>query len=56
MAGNLRVKEVWVPPREQGVRTERFVICHNPEAAERDKAVRERLIAHVERFIGGSDA
>jgi len=56
VAGNLRVKEVWVPPREQGARAERFVICHNPEAAERDKAVRHRLIAHLEGLIGGSDA
>jgi hypothetical protein len=38
VGGNLRVKEAWVPPREQGVRAERFVICHNPEAAARDKA------------------
>jgi hypothetical protein len=36
VAGNLRVKEVWVPAKEDGVRAERFVICHNPEAAERD--------------------
>ena len=42
--------------REQGVRAERFVICHNPETAERDKAVRGRLIAHLEGLIGGSDA
>ena len=56
VAGNLRVKEVWVPARADGVRAERFVICHNPEAAERDKAVRERLVAHLERLIDGSDA
>jgi DDE family transposase len=56
VAGNLRVNEVWVPPREQGARAERFVICHNPEAAGRDKAVRHRLIAHLEGLIGGSDA
>ena len=56
VAGNLRVKEVWVPPRENGVRAERFVICHNPEAAERDAAVRERLVAHLQGLIDGSDA
>jgi hypothetical protein len=29
------------------VRAERFVVCHNPEQAERDAAVRGRLIAHL---------
>jgi IS4 transposase len=53
VAGNLRVKEVWVPPREAGVRAERFVICHNPE---RDRLVRERLVAHLAEMIAGSDA
>ena len=38
VAGNLRVKEVWVPPRDAGARAERFVVCHNPEQAERDQA------------------
>ena len=47
VAGNLRVKEVWVPAREQGARAERFVICHNPETAERDQAVREQLVTHL---------
>ena len=56
VAGNLRVKEVWVPARADGVRAERFVTCHNPEAAERDKAVRGRLVAHLEGLIDGSDA
>jgi hypothetical protein len=55
VAGNLRVKEAWVPPRAAGVRAERFVICHNPEQAERDRLVRDRLIAHLEGLIGGSD-
>jgi Transposase DDE domain len=58
VAGNLRVKEVWVSPgggSEDGTRTERFVVCHNPEAAARDSAVRDRLIAHLEALIAGSD-
>jgi hypothetical protein len=58
VAGNLRVKEVWVSPgggREDGTRTERFVVCHNPEAAAREAAVRERLIEHLEGLIDGSD-
>ena len=38
------------------MRAERFVICHNPEAAERDRTVRERLVAHLSGLIDGSDA
>jgi Transposase DDE domain len=57
--GNLRVKEVWVSPgggNQDGIRTERFVVCHNPEAAARDAAVRDRLIEHLQGLIVGSDA
>jgi Transposase DDE domain len=56
VAGNLRVKEAWVPAKDAGQRAERFAVCHNPEQAERDRAVRERLIAHLEDLIDGSDA
>jgi hypothetical protein len=59
VADNLRVKEAWVAPggvTNEGARAERFVVCHNPEAAERDEAVRERLIEHLEGLIAGSDA
>ena len=56
VAGNLRVKEVWVPSRDAGERAERFVVCHNPEQAERDRLVRGRLVTHLEGLIGGSDA
>jgi hypothetical protein len=58
VAGNLRVKEVRVSPGggdADGVRAERFVVCHNPEAADRDAAVRERLLAHLAELIEGSD-
>ena len=34
----------------------RFAVCHNPGQADRDRAVRERLIAHLEQLIDGSDA
>ncbi len=34
----------------------RFVVCHNPEQADRDAAVRANLIAHLEQLIDGSDA
>ena len=49
VAENLRVKEVKVGEHE------RFVVCHNPDAAERDAATRERLIARLEAMIDGSD-
>jgi hypothetical protein len=60
VAGNLRVKEVAVAPGGQGdgddgARTQRFVVCHNPEQADRDAAVRDRLVAHLESLIAGSD-
>jgi hypothetical protein len=49
-AGNLRVKEVRI------AEDERFVICHNPDGAERDAATRARLIAQLKELIGRSDA
>ena len=42
VADNLRVKDVRVAPgggRADGARAERFVVCHNPDAADRDAAV-----------------
>ncbi len=56
VAGNLRVKEVWVPPRDAGQRAERFVVCHNPEQAWRDRLVRDRLVAHLQALTEGSEA
>ena len=49
-AENLRVKEVRI------AEDERFVICHNPEAAERDAAIRARMIAQLKEAIDDSDA
>lgn len=49
VADNLQVKEVNIGADD------RFVICFNPEAAERDAAVRERLIAQLTGMIDGSD-
>jgi hypothetical protein len=49
LAGNLRVKEVRIADEE------RFVICHNPEAAERDAAVRARMLAQLTETIDGTD-
>jgi hypothetical protein len=61
VAGNLRVKEVAVAPGghgdgDDGARAQRFVVCHNPEQAERDAAVRQQLVAHLESLIAGSDS
>ncbi len=50
VAENLRVKEVRI------AEDERFVICHNPEGAERDAAIRARMIAQLKEMIDGSDA
>jgi len=47
---NLRVKEVKVSE------TERFIICHNPAAADRDATIRQRLIDRLQALIDGSDA
>jgi IS4 transposase len=49
VAGNLRVKEVKISEAE------RFIICHNPEAAERDAHVRERLVAQLTELIAATD-
>jgi hypothetical protein len=49
VASNLKVKEVRI------AEDERFVIRHNPEAAERDAAIRARLIAQLKELIDGSD-
>ena len=49
VAQNLRVKEVRISD------SERFVICYNPEGAERDAKVRERMLAQLGEMTGGSD-
>jgi len=53
VAENLRVKEVTV---DDGTMRDRFVICHNPEEAVRDKAIREQLLARIREAIAGSDS
>ena len=35
--------------------TDRFVICYNPDAAERDAAIRAELISKLEELIAGTD-
>ncbi len=52
VAGNLEVKEVRV---DDGTMRDRFVICRNPDQAERDQAIRDQLIAQLEDSIKNSD-
>jgi hypothetical protein len=61
VAGNLRLKEVHVAPGgdgdgNDGMRAQRFVVCHNPDQATRDAAVRDQLVAYLKNLIDGSDA
>ncbi len=49
-AGNLQVKEVRIA--DAG---DRFIICYNPDAAERDAAIRAELTGKLEELIAGSD-
>ena len=49
ITGNLRVKEVKIADDE------RFVICCNPDGAERDAAIRARLLARLREKIDGTD-
>jgi hypothetical protein len=46
---NLRVKEVKVSDHE------RFVICHNPDAATRDAAIRQQMVDRLQSMIENTD-
>ena len=46
---NLQVKEVNIGSDD------RFVLCYNPEQAERDAAVRDRLLTQLAEAIDGTD-
>jgi hypothetical protein len=48
---NLQVKEV-----NMGDDSDRLVICHNPGQAQRDAAIRGRLLAQLGELIDGTDA
>jgi hypothetical protein len=52
VAANLEVKEVVL---DDGVMRDRFVICRNPDQAERDKTVRDNVLAQLDDVIAGSD-
>jgi transposase len=49
IAENMRVKQVRISD------TDRFVICHNPEAADRDRHMREQLVAQLADVIADTD-
>ena len=49
---NLQVKEVRLGDDDH----DRFIICFNPDQAERDAAIRARLVAQLEELIAGTDA
>jgi hypothetical protein len=51
--GNLRVKQVRI---DDGTARDRFVICHNPERAERDRVVREQILERLRQEIHAADA
>ncbi|MCA1680256.1 MAG: IS1634 family transposase [Actinobacteria bacterium] len=51
--GNLRVKQVRI---DEGTYRDRFVICHNPERAERDQVVREQILERLRQEIHAADA
>ena len=50
--GNLRVKQVRI---DEGTNRDRFVICHNPERAERDRTVREQILDRLREEIHHAD-
>jgi hypothetical protein len=50
---NLQVKEVVL---DEGTMRDRFVVCRNPDEAERDATVRTQIIERLEEAIAGSDA
>ena len=52
IAENLRVKEVII---DDGTMRDRFVICHNPQEAQRDRVVREQLLAQLTDAIAATD-
>jgi transposase len=52
LADNLEIKEVVL---DDGTMRDRFVICRNSEAAERDAARRQEQIEELERAIADSD-
>src|SRR5512144_944146 len=51
LEGGLRVKQVRV---DDGTVRDRFVVCHNPERAERDRTVREHILTRLQAELYGA--
>jgi hypothetical protein len=49
VADNLRVKEVRISEHE------RFIVCHNPDAADRDATIREQMLTQLRELIDDTD-
>lgn len=59
VAENLRVKEVHLPSRSQApvaTRRRRYIVCHNPQEAERQRRQRAELLRHLEAELEALDA
>lgn len=52
VAGNLEIKQITI---DGGTMRDRFVVCRNPERAERDRLVREQIVGLLEAEIADSD-
>ncbi len=50
---NMHVKEVRIG--DQTGASDRFVVCYNPEQADRDAAIRDEMVGKLEAMIAGSD-
>jgi len=44
---NLKVKEIWIPGKDGGERRRRYVVCYNPEEAERQRHKRQEILSHL---------
>ncbi len=53
VAGNLRVKEVWVG---DGERRQRYVVCHNPFEEERQRRHRAKVVEELTAELGSMKA
>jgi hypothetical protein len=52
VAGNLQVKEVWVG---DGERRKRYVLCLNPQEAERQRQHRQQVLTEIEAELTALD-
>lgn len=52
VAGNLQVKEVVL---DDATMRDRFIVCRNPDEADRDRTIRDQIVQRLEAAIEGSD-